>query len=153
MSDRIIVGRYTTTQLGEKSLLRISPPGQDATDLSAPAVFCSENDYMRVHQRSSGIGDPVTQIVEGGSGVYYYYAAYATFPALSYIPLVWWGITIGESGGVSNRIFYPYDNQATSEYPSSAWVMVSQSAIWLWIRGLYIPQTFRFRYIVFENEM
>lgn len=152
MANRIFIGRHSSPQTGERMLLRITPPGTDAANITTQAIYSSDNDFLRVHKRSTGQGEAVTRLPGGGGGSYYYYAHYTTFPELPYIPLVYWGITIGDSGGVSNRIFFPFDDHETSEYPSTADVMVSRNALWLYIRGLYVPQTFRFRYIVFENE-
>ena len=144
MVDRLFMG-----MMGSNALMRITPPGYNATDLSSPAVISSDNDYMRVHQRSPSDGVNMETVITGGGSAFYYYGYYTSFPDLGYLPLVYYGLCMSD---VNNRIFFPHDNALTEGFPPLR-AMVSTNGFWVYFQGRYIPQSFKLKYIIFENPL
>lgn len=147
MTQRI----FTGMQNGNMTI-RVSPAGVDAGDRTRPMVFSSDNDYLKVHQRSSPGGETMVN-VEGGL-TYKGYAYYTSFPDLGYKPLVWYAIVVDSAAGISNRVIYPNDNAAaTAGYPNQVAAAVTNNGLWVAASGQTYNQTLKVRYIIFKNRL
>lgn len=154
MSKRIFIGQHSHPSLGQRMLFRISPPGYDADNLSHPAVVSSDNDYLKVHQRGDPAGVAMINNGSGGAGGRYDYILKVDFPALGYIPLVFFAVCIDSIGALRNRVIFPDDySEATAGYPVDVKCAVSTSSIWWRCTGYYTSQDLRIKYIVFKNSL
>lgn len=144
MSDRIFIGNT-----GGRMLFRISQPGYDAGNLTQPAVFSSDNDYLKVH---TIIDSSLTLRTWGGSGNVY--TGEFAFQELGYIPMTFNSIGSEESG-IGQRVFFPNDrNPATSEMNNFWQILVGTNRIWVCMStGTGYGATYRFRSIVFTNRL
>lgn len=149
MSKRIFCGLQ-----GSKASLRIALPGQDAEIGNGPMVYSSDNDFLRVHVRSSPAGEVMTNIGNGGAGGRYLYTLYRTFPDLGYLPLIFYTVCIDSEGGLNNRVIYPWDSSAfTSRYPVLVNCAISNNAVWFSCDGYTFSQTLKIKYVIYKNRL
>ncbi|MEJ5087133.1 hypothetical protein [Brucella pseudogrignonensis] len=154
MSKRIFIGEHNHPSAGKRMMVRITPPGQNADDLGAPAVYSSDNDFLRVHTRSSPAGEVMTNIDNGGADGNYLYTLYRTFPDLGYLPLIFYTVCIDSEGGLNNRVIYPWDSSVnTSRYPVAVNCAISNNAVWFSCEGKKFSQTLKIKYTIFKNRL
>lgn len=154
MSKRIFIGQHSDPTLGNRMMIRMTAPGIDADNMAAPAVFCSDNDFLRVHTRSSPAGEVMTNL--GGVGIQgrYVYTLYRTFPDLGYLPLIFYTVCIDSEGGLNNRVIFPWDSSKfTDRYPVTVNCAVSNSAVWFSCEGYNFSQTLKIKYTIFKNRL
>lgn len=145
MVDRIFMGRNSG-----RTLLRISGPGYNATNLADPAVFSSEGDYLRLHHI---IDEPLSryEYVLQGTTRYEHYGTWS-FPSLSYIPTAFISI-VHTTPGLNGRVFFPGDNYpATAEARDDIVGIINNNRVWV---GSNAPDgkasTYRVRVLIFKN--
>ncbi|MNE32101.1 hypothetical protein D3C80_1256960 [compost metagenome] len=149
MSKRIFFGLQ-----GSKASFRVALPGQDAEIGNGPMVYSSDNDFLRVHTRSSASGEVMTNIGSGGAGGRYLYTLYRTFPDLGYLPLVFYTVCIDSEGGLNNRVIFPWDSSAfTGRYPVTVNCAISNNAVWFSCEGYTFSQTLKIKYVIFKNRL
>ncbi|GEM_PF-2756085 len=154
MAARIFMGQHSSPQTGQRMLLRVTPPGLDATNLAKPAVFSSDNDYLRVHVRSAASGAVMTNHGAIGAAGRYRYSYYTTFPDLGYQPFIFYTICIDSEGSLNNRVIFPWDAAGqTARYPTSMQAAVTSNAIWIGGTGQNFSQTLKVKFIVFKNRL
>ena len=154
MSKRIFIGQHSDQNLGNRMMVRITPPGQDADNLGAPAVYSSDNDFLRVHTRSSASGEVMTNIGNGGAGGRYLYTLYRTFTDLGYLPLIFYTVCIDSEGGLNNRIIFPWDTSFfTDRYPVTVNCAISNNAVWFSCEGYNFSQTLKIKFVIFKNRL
>ncbi|RLL64606.1 hypothetical protein D8666_22630 [Ochrobactrum soli] len=154
MSKRIFIGKHSSPQTGERMLMRISPPGIDADNLAEPAVFSSDNDFLRVHVRSPAAGANMTNHGAIGAEGRYRYSYHTTFPDLGYQPFIFYTICIDSESSLNNRVIFPWDaNGQTDRYPFSMQAAVTSNAIWIGGTGQKFSQTLKVKFIVFKNRL
>ncbi len=148
MSDRIFMGYEDN-----RAVMRVALPGEDAKRRSAPMVFSSDNDYLKVHMRGPAGGVIVPR--RGGQGnERRIYGLYQSFPDLGYKPYVFFAICIDSEGGLNNRVIFPNDySGATDRYPVSVRCAVANYGVWWRLDGYNFTQTFKVKFIVFKNKM
>lgn len=135
MSERLFLG-----QTQGRQLLRITPPGVDASNLASRSSFSSDGSYLSVHH-------VIDQVLNRNNN--YHWGAY-TFPALGYVPLAFISITHTSL----NRVFYPNDrNPATSEMNNFWNFLLQDGRAWI---GTNVASTFggnyRARLLIFKNR-
>lgn len=135
MSERLFVGLINGRQL-----LRITPPGKDATNLATKSVLSSDGDYLSVHT-------VIDEVLNRNNN--YHWGTYA-YPALGYAPLAFISITHTSL----NRVFYPNDrNPETSEMNNFWRWIVQDGRVWV---GTDTPSSYggnyRVRIILFKNK-
>lgn len=130
-------------------LYRIAPPGYDADNLTHPAVFSSDNDYLKVHT----VVDQLL-VQRSWSGTGNVYTGEFSFPDLGYVPLTFNSIG-SEASGIGQRVFFPNDrNPATTEMNNFWQILVGTSRIWVCMStGTGFAGNYRFRSIVFKNRL
>lgn len=145
MADRIFMGKHSG-----RTILRVSGPGYNATNLSDPAVFSSDGDYLKMHHI---IDEPLSRISDEFSGrtVYEHYGTWS-FPALPYIPLAFISI-VHTTPGLNGRVFFPGDNYpATSEARNDIVGIINTNRVWV---GSNAPDSnearYRVRVLIFKN--
>lgn len=149
MSKRIFCGLQ-----GAKASLRVALPGQDAEVGNGPMVYSSDNDFLRVHTRSSPAGEVMTNIGNGGAGGRYRYTLYRTFPDLGYLPLIFYTVCIDSEGGLNNRVMFPWDSSVnTDRYPVTVNCAISNNAVWFSCEGYNFSQTLKIKYVIFKNRL
>lgn len=145
MSNRIFMG-----YIGGRAVCRISPPGYDAANLAEPAVFSSDNDYLKIH----AVADfRLTKWSSGGLGPFY--MGEFAFPDLGYIPISF--ISVGPtSSGLNARVFFPSDRAyVTQEFNATFQFLIWNNHLWVFgdAVGSGTNYDYRFRCIIFKNRM
>lgn len=137
MTERLFLGMKNG-----KQLLRITPPGFDASDDASKCVFSSDGDYLRVH---AVIDQLYTR--EGTYGSYY---GTWGFTDLGYVPMFYYSVT----HTTTNRVFFPNDlNPSTSEMVNGWQAICNRNRLWSWNNepGGFVGN-YRIRAIVFKNK-
>ena len=138
MSNRIFCGLT-----GGRMLFRMAGPGYNAADLTQPAVFSSDNDYLRLHAtfnfgleryRQSGLN---------------YYKGDVGFPELGYVPVTFISVSY------LDRIFFPNDRSPqTTEMNNFFQFAVSSNHLWVTSEGgVGSSYDFKCRVLVFKNKL
>lgn len=145
MADRIFMGKNNG-----RTLLRVSGPGYNATNLADPAVFSSEGDYLKMHHI---IDEPLSRYSYEffDYTVYEHYGTWS-FPALPYIPMAFISI-VHTSSSLNGRVFFPGDNYpATAEARDDIVGIINKNRVWV---GSNAPDSnparYRVRIIIFKN--
>lgn len=137
--------RSFTGLVDGRMLKRMTAPGYDADNLTHPATFSSDNDYLKLH---AAIDIPLTKYQNSGLR---YYIGEAAFPDLGYIPLVFTSVTPTSLG----RVFFPNDrNPATTEMNNFFQVAVWTNHIWISVSaGTSASYDYLFRALIFKNRL
>ena len=124
-------------------LFRMAGPGYNAADLTQPAVFSSDNDYLRLHAtfnfgleryRQSGLN---------------YYKGDVGFPELGYVPVTFISVSY------LDRIFFPNDRspQTTEMNNFFQYEMSSNHICVTSDRAVGSSDDFKCRVLVFKNKL
>lgn len=134
MSERIFLG-----MAGGRQLLRMTPPGVDASNIASRSSFSSDGDFLKVH----------TVIDANLRRDNNYNWGYFTFPALGYIPICFLSVTDQSL----NRVFFPNDrNPATTEMNNFWQWIVQDGQAWVYMdTPSSAGYNYRARIIVFKN--
>lgn len=144
MSVRMFLG-----QTSGRQLFRIAPPGFDANNLSHPATFSSDGEYLQIHTIIEGQLNRVQYEFQGRAA--YDFSGTFGFPELPYPPLVYCTVVHSQT---NNRVVFPSDNgEQTPEYRDDFRFSVAKDRLWVATRfpNGFAGQ-FRIRAIVFKNE-
>jgi len=143
MSKRIFIGKHSSPQTGERMLFRMTPPGYDADNLTHPAVFSSDNDYLKLH---ATFNFDVERYSQDGKN---YYRGDVGFPDLGYVPVTFISVSY------LDRIFFPNDRaDKTTEMNDFFQFAVSSNHLWITSSGgTGSSYDFKCRALVFKNRL
>lgn len=135
MSERLFLG-----QTQGRQLLRITPPGVNASNLASKSSFSSDGDYLRVHAVIDA------QLNRNNN---YHWGDYS-FPALGYLPMAFLSITHTDL----NRVFYPNDrNPATTEMNNFWDWQLQDGHVWIYTTAAStFGGNYRARVLIFKNR-
>lgn len=146
-----MVARLAMGKFQEGTGLRITKPGFDATNSSSPFILSSDFDYLKVHHQ--GTIRLNSRLSDGSTS--YWNKIY--FPALGYIPLVFYSSQITHSQAES-RIVYPADRNSSGI--EGTWVnvtycrcLVHDGSLWFEASGPNVEFRVDVRFIIFKQRM